>query len=254
MNIQEYIRFFHTLAEKSAEIIRPYFFNPEIRMEYKADESPVTTADREAEKALRALINRQYPRHGIMGEELGNEKEDAEFIWTLDPIDGTIAFTTGVPLFGTLVGLLHNRKPIAGMIHQPITDLTCIGTSDQTTLNGRAVTVRSVSSLEKATLLTTDIKNVHAHRNYTSFQTLIDRVNIFRTWADCYGYLLVACGYADIMVDPIMHEWDKLPLIPIIRSAGGTITGWEGGDVLQADSCVAASRTLHSRVIDMLNA
>ena len=253
MNLQEYIRFFHTLAETSAEVIRPYFFNPELSVEYKADKSPVTIADREAEKAIRSLINKQYPRHGIIGEEFGNEKADAEFVWTLDPIDGTIAFTTGVPLFGTLIGLLHHRQPIAGMIHQPVTDLTCIGTSEQTTLNGRPVKVRSVSSLKNATLLTTDIKNVKAHRNYPSFQNLIDRVDIFRTWADCYGYLLVACGYADIMVDPIMHEWDKLPLIPIIQGAGGTITGWERDDVLQANSCVAAAPTLHSRVIEILN-
>jgi fructose-1,6-bisphosphatase/inositol monophosphatase family enzyme len=113
-------KFLRHLASESGKVIQPYFGDASVQVERKGDESPVTIADRKAEETLRALINKEFPSHGIVGEEFGNENEDAEYVWVLDPIDGTISFTTGCPLFGTLIGLLHKGEPILGAIHQPI--------------------------------------------------------------------------------------------------------------------------------------
>lgn len=242
-----------TLAVKSAEVIRPYFANPDLEVERKADLSPVTQADREGEAVMRDLIHRAYPQHGILGEEFGPENTSAEFVWVLDPIDGTISFARGCPLFGTLIGLLHASVPILGSIHQPVLQQLCMGHAGETTLNGRPVRLREVTQLEDATLLTTDIKAIAKYQNQAGFDRLLAHTRLFRTWGDCYGYLLLAAGGADIMLDPIMNPWDILPLIPVIQGANGVITTWMGTDAATGNSCVAANKTLHARVIDLLH-
>jgi myo-inositol-1(or 4)-monophosphatase len=248
----EFARFIHTLAEKSGEVIKPYFARADLAVELKNDRSPVTQADREAEAVMRELIRKEYPHHGIIGEEFGTDNADAEFVWTLDPIDGTISFTTGCPLFGTLIGLLRAGKPILGAIHNPILNLLCIGDNVQTTLNDRPVRVREVQELATATLLATDLAKIARYQSQECFHRLLTQVGLFRTWGDCYGYLLVASGKADIMLDPKMHPWDILPLIPVIQGAGGVITTWSGTDASQGDSCVVAHRTLHPQILEIL--
>ena len=243
----------HELARISGNVIRPYFDRLDLEVETKADESPVTVADREGEAVMRELIAKRFPDHGVIGEEYGTEKGEAEFVWTLDPIDGTISFTAGCPLFGTLIGLLREGRPVLGAIHQPVLGQLCLGTDGGTTLDGRPVRVREVSDLSQATLLATDIHNIERYRDRERFEALIDEVHLFRTWGDCYGYLLLAAGRADIMLDPIMHPWDLLPLIPIVRGAGGVISAWDGGDPVESDSCVAAAPTIHEQVIERLN-
>jgi histidinol phosphatase-like enzyme (inositol monophosphatase family) len=248
----EFAVFARQLALDSADVINRSVGTP-IDVELKGDLSPVTETDRRAEETMRARIRRRYPEHGVIGEEFGNEKEDAEFVWTLDPIDGTISFVSGCPLFGTLIGLLHRGKPVLGAIHQPLLGQLCIGNGRRTMLNGQVVRVRETTDLSRATLLTTDLKYVGAHQDRRGFERLVAGTGLFRTWGDCYGYLLVARGRADIMLDPIMSPWDLIPLIPIIRGSGGVITSWTGEDPLDASSCVAAGRSIHSRVIELLN-
>lgn len=250
----EKVDFAREMAEASATVIRPYFDRPDLEVDQKDDATPVTEADRRAEEILRERILARYPEHGIIGEEFGAENEDAEFVWTLDPIDGTISFVSGCPLFGTLIGLLHEGAPVLGLIHQPVTGQLCLGTGDRTTLNDRPVRVRAVAGLSEATMLVTDVHNVERYRDRRRFDRLVDEVRLFRTWGDCYGYLLVASGRADVMLDPIMHTWDIVPLVPIIRGAGGAITSWDGSDPLAADSCVAAAPGLHAAVVERLNA
>jgi histidinol phosphatase-like enzyme (inositol monophosphatase family) len=245
--------FVRKLAEKSAAVITPYFGNENIEVELKADETPVTQADRQAERVMRDLINKEYPTHGIIGEEYGEENPDAEFVWVLDPIDGTKSFAAGCPLFGTLICLLQGGTPVVGAIHQPILNQFCYGDNHTTTCNGKRVQVRQISQLQEASLLTTDIKNIFTHQGRAHFENLACRVKLFRTWGDCYGYLLVATGFADIMLDPIMNPWDLLPLIPVIQGAGGIITTWDGSDPLNGNSIVAANRLIHGRVIEILN-
>ena len=251
---EEFISFVHKLAAESAEVIKPYFAAFDLEVELKADETPVTAADRGAEEVMRHLIRKEFPDHGIIGEEFGNENEAAEFVWVLDPIDGTKSFTSGCPLFGTLICLLHEGQPVLGAINQPILEQLCIGDNNQTTLNGHPVRVRETDNLSEAILLTTDILSIGKYQNQAGFDNLLQGAKLFRTWGDCYGYLLLASGGADIMLDPIVNPWDVLPVVPVVRGAGGVITAWDGSDVVQGDSCVAATQNLHLHVLEILNA
>ena len=252
MRLKEFTDFIYTLAEKSGEVIRPYFGKADLAVELKGDQTLVTQADRQAEAVMRDLIRKRYPQHGILGEEFGLENLSAEFVWSLDPIDGTLSFARGCPLFGTLIGLLHGGAPILGAINHPVLNQLCIGNNTETTINGRTVRLREVHHLSEAMLLTTDLASVDNHPR-KGFEELLRRIRLYRTWGDCYGYLLVASGGADIMLDPMMNPWDILPLIPVIQGANGVITTWSGTDASQGNSCVAANKTLHPQVLQILN-
>ena len=162
---EEFINFVHKLASESAQVIKPYFGAFDLEVELKSDETPVTAADRGAEEVMRHLIRKEFPDHGIIGEEFGDENEAAEFVWVLDPIDGTKSFASGCPLFGTLICLLHEGQPILGAINQPILERLCIGDNEQTTVNGHPVHVRETDNLSEAILLTTDILSVGKYQN-----------------------------------------------------------------------------------------
>ena len=253
MDSTPYRTFMIELAETSGDFIRPLFGQLDLAVETKTDASPVTRADRGAEELMRARIARKFPTHGIIGEEFGSERADAEFVWVLDPVDGTKAFITGVPLWGTLIGLLHRGQPVLGCIHQPILRQLMLGDGTTTTLNNRAVRCRATTRLEDATILTSDPLNPAKYQNGAAYDQLIRRAKLVRTWGDCYGYLLVASGWADISLDPIMNPWDISALIPVVRGAGGIITDWQGGDPVNAKSIVAAGPALHAQVIKALN-
>lgn len=221
----------------------------------KPDRSLVTAMDMAIEKELRAMINARFPDHGIIGEEQDWERPEAEFVWVLDPIDGTKSFITGVPLWGTLIALLHEGQPVLGCIHQPVLGQLMIGDGQQTTLNGRPVRTRRTTRIGDAVFLTSDPLNPGRHQDAAKFDTLIRRAKLVRTWGDCYGYLLVAAGLADIMTDPIMNPWDIAALVPVIRGAGGIITDWQGHSPYPAESTVAAATPeLHAEVIAGLGA
>jgi histidinol phosphatase-like enzyme (inositol monophosphatase family) len=254
MDLEPYRAFLIELAERSGDFLRPYFGNAATPVEIKADQSPVTAADRGAEQLLRRLIQKKFPSHGIIGEEFGNERPEAEFVWVLDPIDGTKAFLTACPLFGTLIALMHQGRPVLGAIHQPVLRQLLLGDGTTAELNGRPVRVRPCPDLASAVLLTSDPFNPGKYRNGAAFDALARQARFARTWGDCYGYLLVATGWADIMTDPIVNPWDIQAIIPIIRGAGGTITDWSGADPVAGDSLVAAHPHLHPQVIAALNA
>lgn len=241
------------LTRLSASIILPYYMNPELKVDTKTNQTPVTIADTQAEVVMREFLEHRFPQHGIIGEEYGSVRTDAEYVWTLDPIDGTISFTTGCPLFGTLIGLLHHGKPVLGAIHQPVLNQLMIGDGKQTRLNDRAVHMRKVDSLASATLLATDVSAIEKYHSATGLMNLRQSSALFRTWGDCYGYLLLAGGWADIMLDARMNIWDVVPLVPIIQGAGGVITSWDGGDAATGNSCIAAAQHLHARVLEILH-
>lgn len=254
MDLRDYHAFMAELAEASARVIRPLFGDAALAVETKSDLTPVTAADRGAEELMRSMIARRYPAHGIIGEEFGSERADAEFVWVLDPVDGTKSFASACPLFGTLIALLHRGQPVLGAIHQPILNQLVIGDGRSTTLNARPVRCRRTQSLEAATFLTTDWRAPGRHQNGIAFDAVAARAHIARTWGDCYGYLLVATGWADVMCDPIMNPWDIAALIPVIRGAGGVITDWQGNSPVDAKSIVAsATPELHAEVIAGLN-
>ena len=250
MNLEPYCQFAVELAEKSGDFIRPMFGCHDVEVELKADESPVTAADRGAEELMREMIGKKFPDHGVIGEEYGVTNPGAEFVWVLDPIDGTKSFATAVPLFGTLIGLQYQGKAVAGVIHQPILRQLCLGTDECTTLNGEKVVMRTPKSIATSTLLTTD--TLRADRMHgEKWSNLALKANLVRTWGDCYGYILLATGWADIMVDPKMEIWDLLALIPVIRGAGGKITSFDGGEPTNA--AVAAHPAIHDEVLRLLN-
>ncbi len=251
--MQEFVDFSQELARASGDIIRRYFRSG-VAVESKADDSPVTIADRLAEETMREMIMKAYPEHGIIGEEFGNHNEGAEYQWVLDPIDGTKTFISGSFLFGTLIGLMRAGQPIVGAINHPVTAHLLIGAGSETRLNGEIVRVSSTSHLREAVMLYTDFIDVGKYQNGIAFQQLMGMTAFNRTWGDCHGYFLVATGTADIMLDPIMHFWDIVALIPVIQGAGGLITSWDGGAPLSGNGIIAANPTLHGQVLRVLNA
>lgn len=248
----EFFEFSQDLVKHSERVIKEHYLDPRLQVDQKSDRSLVTRADREAESVLRETILKAYPSHGIIGEEWGNENESAEFVWTLDPIDGTFSFVSGVPLFGTLIGLLYQGAPVLGVIHQPILDQLCIGSYEGTYLNGRRIRITE-KPLAEATLLTTDFTNIPKFQPESNIEQLCQAVYARRTWGDCYGYLLVASGLAQIMLDPIMNPWDSAPLTPIIEGAGGILTDWHGNNRHGiTTSTVVATPQLHPLVLEFL--
>lgn len=250
--IKEFKLFSKYLSQKSAGVIKSYF-RTQLHIDSKSDESPVTIADKKAEEVMRELIMKEYPDHGIIGEEFGKHNEDAEYQWILDPIDGTKSFICGALSFGTLIALTKNQSPLLGVINHPILDEFLIGDNVIAELNDKIVRVRECTNIENAVLLTTDHINIEKHQKMAGFEELIRRAKLYRHWGDCYGYYLLATGYADIMIDPIMSVWDSMALIPIIRGAKGVISDYQGNNPETGTSIVAAHPFIHKEIISLLN-
>ncbi|MDD3558508.1 MAG: histidinol-phosphatase [Melioribacteraceae bacterium] len=252
MKLQDIENFMFHLAVESGKIIRSHF-RKDVKIESKDDNSPVTIVDKKAEEKMREIIMREFPSHGIIGEEFENHNENSEFVWVLDPIDGTKSFISGMISFGTMIALLQNRKPLVGVINQPVMRQFLFGDGNITKLNTRQVKIRDCNSVKEAVLLTTDHLNVEKYQRIEPFEKLIRKVKLYRQWGDCYGYLLLATGFTDVMVDPIMSFWDTQALIPIIAGAGGVITDYQGNDPLKGTSIIAAGKSIHGEIIKQLN-
>ena len=250
--LKELNGFCEDLCKQSGAIIQKYF-RAKIAIDNKKDASPVTKADRETETLIRELIQKEYPEHGIIGEEFAPHNENAEYKWILDPIDGTVSFISGAMSFGTLIALTKNDEPLLGVYYHPILKQFLISDGKVAKLNGENVKMRVVDSMAEATLLTTDIMLIKQHHSLERFNQLSQKVRYVRGWGDCYGYYLLATGFADIMVDPIMNIWDIMALVPIIRAAGGVITDYHGDDPVKGNSLIAAAPNLHEEVIKTLN-
>lgn len=250
--LKEFQPFCKLLADKSAEIIRQNF-RKSIDVEQKSDLSPVTIADKQSEEIMRDIIHKEFPNHGIIGEEFGEEKPEADFVWILDPIDGTKSFICGALSFGTLIALTYKNQSVLGVINHPILNEFLIGDNKICLLNDVQVKVREKNNLSEAVLLTTDHLNIKKYQNSEKFERLINSVWLYRNWGDCYGYYLLATGFADIMIDPIMSVWDTMALLPIVNGAGGIITDYHGHDATKGNSIIAATPKLHSKVIELLN-
>jgi myo-inositol-1(or 4)-monophosphatase len=250
--IEEYKRFTRVLSDKSGEIIKQYF-RKDILIESKSDDSPVTIADKKTEEVMREMILKEFPEHGILGEEFGKHNPDAEYQWILDPIDGTKSFICGTVTFGTLIALTKGGEPVLGVINQPILEEYLVGDNLTAELNGKRVQMRECNDLKSAVLLASDHLVVGQYQNGEKFDEFIRKVKLYRNWGDCYAYYLLATGFADIMVDPIMSTWDLMALIPVIKGADGIITDYQGKDPVNGNSIIAASPGIHSTVIKELN-
>ena len=250
--MKEFKRFSKLLSDESGKIIKKYF-RTNLTIDSKSDDSPVTIADKTAEEVMRNLIMKEFPEHGILGEEFGEHNKDAEYQWILDPIDGTKSFICGAQTFGTLIALLKNGKPVLGVINQPILNDFLIGDNEKTFLNETQVKVRECSSIDNSVMLSTDHYAFGKYQNLEKYETLCKNVKLYRNWGDCYGYFLLATGYADIMIDAIMSVWDLMALVPVIKGAGGIITDYQGNDAVKGESALAASPAIHGQLVKMLN-
>ncbi|MFA7429202.1 MAG: histidinol-phosphatase [Rhodospirillaceae bacterium] len=224
---QPFIDLAHRLADASADVIRRHFRTP-VAVDDKADDSPVTIADRDSEAIMRFMVEKEFPGHGIVGEEYGITNADAEWVWVFDPIDGTKAFITGKPSFGTLIALLHNGVPVLGMINQPIIHERWLGASGHgATLNGAAIRTRACDALAKASMYTTDV-TMFEGADLDAFRRLESQVKLRRFGADCYAYGLLAGGWIDLVCEADLKLYDFAAVMPIIREAGGLVTDWQG--------------------------
>lgn len=224
-------------------------FQAGVVAEQKGDGTPVTKADREAEALLRRRIQGRFPEDGILGEEYGEEAGRSGRTWILDPIDGTKSFVHGVPLYGVLVGLAIGGEPQVGAIFLPALGEMCSAyRGGGCYLNGRRARVGSREKLADATILSSDVPLDPADKVHRLFRA----VRLRRTWGDAYGYVLVATGRADLMVDPRLSVWDLAALIPVIEEAGGVITDFAGQPGLAGKSAIAAAPALHREALELL--
>ncbi len=232
-----------------------YFRTQRYRIESKPDKSPVTEADKTAEKIIVGYIKKHFPGHAVLGEEFGEIEGREPWRWIIDPIDGTKSFIHNIPLFGTTIGV-ENRETgeiVTGVCYYPAMDeMLYAGKNGGTFLNGRRVSVSETGKLELALLLLTDFSDLSKTGLRDLFDKLLPKVSFTRTWGDCFGHKLVACGQADIMIDPWMKIWDIAPLIPIIQEAGGSIFSWDGKPVLYGEGILSCNGVLTGILHEML--
>ena len=242
------------MAEAAGGVIRHYFRTP-VGVDTKADESPVTIADRETETAMRALIEQRRPQDGILGEEHGRQRLDAEYLWVIDPIDGTKAFITGMPVFGTLIGLMHRGKPILGIIDQPILRERWLGVQGQgTSFNGKAVRTRPCPSVDKAFLYST-APDMFKGDDAIAYERVRSKVRQPRFGGDCYAYGLLTMGFADLVIEASLQPYDYCAVIPVVEGAGGVMTDWQGKALtIDSDGRVVAAgdRAAHKAALQAL--
>jgi histidinol-phosphatase len=220
-------------------------FRTELDVKSKADGSPVTIADRDAESAVRHWIGRRFPEDGIEGEELGVVRPDATRRWVIDPIDGTKTFIRGVPLWGTLIAVVERSEVLAGAAFFPaIDEMVAAAPGEGAWWNSVRCAVSRVDRLERATVLTTDERLREDELKGAGWHRLSGRAEVSRTWGDCYGYLLVATGRAEVMVDAVMASWDAAALLPIVEEAGGVFTDWSGARTAFGGSAIATNAAL----------
>ncbi len=229
------------------------YFGARLKADPRADGTPVTAADRETESLLREDILDRFPDHGVWGEEYGATHPDARIRWIVDSIGGTRAFMRGVPLYGVLLGIEIDGEPVVGVAHFPALAETVVASKGLgCRSNGQPTRVSAVDTLDRATLLTTDLHHAPSDPAGTGFPELVDRCEYARTWGDCYGHILVATGRADIMVDPHLNVWAAGPLLTILTESGGKFTSLAGDARIDAGSGVSTNGHLHEQALGVL--
>ncbi|WP_315835468.1 histidinol-phosphatase [Bradyrhizobium prioriisuperbiae] len=259
MTVIDFTAFLDRLASASGETILP-FFRTSLGIENKNaghDLDPVTEADRAAEAVMRRLIKANFPQHGIVGEEFGDERADAEYVWVLDPIDGTKSFISGLPIWGTLIALMRHGVPAFGMMHQPYIGERFTGDGGAATYTGpsgkRKLAVRRCASLADATLFTTSPRLMNAS-DRALFESVEATTRLSRYGGDCYAYCMLAAGHLDLVVETELKSYDIAALIPIITGAGGIVTTWDGKPAQSGGRIVAAGdRRVHDAALKLLN-
>jgi histidinol phosphatase-like enzyme (inositol monophosphatase family) len=235
-----------------------YFLRDDLQIDLKHDSTPVTIADREAEELIRTQIARAFPCDGILGEELGERPGTSGWRWIIDPIDGTKSFIHGVPLYAVLIGIDFQNQSRIGVIHLPALDQTVYAATGQGAWQDRAgqlrqpVHVSKKQSLSEGLFLTSGVSGFHKRGAWPAFERLTKTAKLMRTWGDAFGYMLVATGQAEAMVDPQMSIWDAAALLPILQEAGGTFTDWQGRTSISAGEGIATNGLVLNEVLGLL--
>lgn len=265
MTAVDFASFVDKLGEAASEAILP-FFRTSVGTEDKSRGGrfdPVTEADRAAEVAMRRMIEAQFPSHGIVGEEFGSKHADADYVWVLDPIDGTKAFISGLPTWGVLIGLLHKGRPCYGMMVQPFTAERFVGDGTKAHWTGtglgaargrRRLATRKCPTLKEATLMTTS-PLLYPEDKLEALRRLESEARLTRYGCDCYAFAMLAAGMVDCVVESGVQAYDVVALIPIIQGAGGIVTNWQGGDAAKGGDIIACGdQRLHDEALARLNA
>lgn len=270
MTAVDFAAFVDKLAQVSSDVILP-FFRSAIGAEDKSRGGvfdPVTEADRGAESAMRRLISQTFPAHGVIGEEYGRDRPDAEYVWVLDPIDGTKAFISGLPNWGTLIGLMHNGRPVYGMMSQPFTRERYFGDGNRSRLRTlapmrgdapptewatRSIRTRACESLAQATIMTTSPWLITDESDRELYRALEKDTRLIRYGGDCYAYCALAAGFVDLVVETNLKPHDIVALVPIIEGAGGVVTTWDGEPAAKGGRIAASGdRRLHEIALKRL--
>lgn len=244
-----------SLARRAGQLTLEFFQQDTLSVERKADNSPVTIADRRAEQLLREEIRRQFGDDAIVGEEFGEQTGTSGYRWILDPIDGTKAFISGVPLYGTLIGVEYRQETVLGVIEVPALQ-ECVYAARgggawyvQGNQAPRPTRVSTRANLAEGLFVTSQVDSFWTRGAAEAYLALEEQAYVTRTWGDCYGYLLVATGRAEVMVDPIMNLWDAAALQPIIEEAGGAFTDWQGQPTIYSGEAIGCNRLVLEEVL-----
>lgn len=262
-DLSTFLQTAHELADMGRSLSMQWFGQPLV-VDIKADDSPVTMADRGVEAALRARLAECHPDHGILGEEQGRERLDAEYVWVIDPIDGTRSFISGLPLWGTLIALMHRGQAVLGLVDVPaIGERWSAPRSGPTTYahdrrqpEPRTCRTSGCTELSRARLYATS-PDIFSASQLAAFDRLTSKVAMRRYGGDCYAYGLVASGHVDLVVEAGLQPYDYLAMVCVIENAGGVISDWQGQPLTMdsaGDVVVAASPELHRQALDVLNA
>jgi histidinol phosphatase-like enzyme (inositol monophosphatase family) len=246
-------------ARRAGELILSYYQNPDLAIELKSDESPVTAADRGAEQLLRELIAGSFPADGVLGEEFGEARGATGYRWILDPVDGTKSFVHGVPLFGTLIGLEHGADCVAGVCRLPALNEVVYAARGAGAWwqRGRDAPVRArvrhTPALQQALFSYTAVELFDQYGRRPAFEALVRACAATRAWGDCYGHVLVATGRVDVMADPVMNVWDAAPFLPILREAGGVFMDWDGRETIHGGNGISVPASLKDAVLQAIH-
>ena len=255
--ISERIEFAKTIGRQAGQLTLEWFQKPNLAVDKKEDRSPVTAADRAAETYMREQITAHFPEDGIVGEEFGIHETENNVRWILDPIDGTKSFISGVPLFGTMVGIEVDGKPSVGVIAFPGLDEIIYAATGQGAFFTKGsgpptkASVRNRTQLEDCIFLTSEAKTFSERNASVVYDELQRQCYVTRTWGDAYGYYLVATGRADIMVDPILSIWDAAAVKPIIEEAGGVFVDWKGTPSIESGDSIGTNHQLLDNVLSI---
>jgi histidinol-phosphatase len=246
-------------GQRTSDITLQYFGSANLGIEAKADASPVTIADRTAEAEFRQFLANHFPEDSLLGEEHGTRQGTSRYRWIVDPIDGTKSFIGGVPLYSTLLALEFDETPIAGGIWIPalgevVVAAEGLGCWHRTTLQApwQRASVSQKSELKKSIFVTTAVDSFATVQAADAFDRLQSEAWFTRTWGDGYGYLLVATGRADVMVDPIVSPWDVAAIRPVIEQAGGRFSDWSGAATTKSTNAIGSNGRLHDRVLELV--